>query len=137
VNRMHFRAAVGVVACVLALGLAGNADADPVNARHALTLTQDCGGATFDAVVNGNGEFMPAHELDGTRVFVPVQFLAFSGVYTDAQGRTYPESRGALPPKGSANPEGHPTLTCAYSIDLSFPDGSTFVGHGGVVGFIV
>jgi hypothetical protein len=35
--------------------------------------------------VNGHGEFVPAHELGGTRVFVPIQFLAFSGVYTDAQ----------------------------------------------------
>jgi hypothetical protein len=136
-NRIHLGAVIAVVAGVLALGLAASAGADPVNARDALLLTQDCGGTMFDAVVNGRGEFTPAHELGGTRVFVPLQFLAFSGVFTDAQGNTYPESRGALPPKGSANPEGHPILTCAYTIDLSFPDGSTFVGNGGVVGFIV
>lgn len=131
-------AALVLPGCVLALGLAAVASADPVNAPYAVPLTFDCGGDVFSAVVNVNGraEFLPAHELGGTRVLVPLQFLAFSGVITDAEGNTYPESRGALPPKGSANPQGHPIVTCAYSFNLSFSDGSTFVGNGSVIGFL-
>jgi hypothetical protein len=124
-----------LMGCVLALGRTAVATADPVAAPNAVPITLDCAG-TFSAVVNGNGEFVPAHELRGTRILVPLQFLAFSGVFTDPQGNTFPDARGPLPPKGSANPQGHPIVTCAYSIDVSFPDGSTFVGNGGVVGFI-
>ena len=54
--------------------LAAAASADPVNARNGLVLPANCDGQIVTVAVNGNGEFTPAHVVDGTAVFVPQAF---------------------------------------------------------------
>ena len=71
--------------------LAAAASADPVNARNGLVLPADCDGHTVTVAVNGNGEFTPAHVVDGTAVFVPQAFdLTFE--FTPTGGTTQSET---------------------------------------------
>ena len=50
------------------------ATADPTNAKSATHVTAICSGHPVMVVVNGNGEFTPAHVLDSTSVFIPTAF---------------------------------------------------------------
>jgi hypothetical protein len=55
--------------------LAQGAAADPINAKNSLTFPADCdNGQTVQVVVNGNGEFSPAHVVGSTAVFIPQAF---------------------------------------------------------------
>jgi hypothetical protein len=127
-------------AAILALSVtaltAGPASADPpVGARNAVPVTADCGEGPISAVVNGNSPWVPAHDLDSTNVFIPLQFGPTTGVFTDPTGTPHPFSDPASPPKGSANPAGRTIVDCTYHIDATFPDGSSLVVDGTVTGF--
>ena len=65
-----------VLACVTfaAAVIAPVAMADPVNAKNASQISAICNGNPIRVVVNGNGEFTPAHVIGSTSVFVPTAF---------------------------------------------------------------
>ncbi len=114
----------------------GTVSADPkVDQRNSLPVTLDCGGGPISAVANNVGNWRPALDLNSTGVFIPLQFNAGTGVFTDPDGNEFPFSDPPSPPKGSANPVGRTILHCSFHIDATFPDGSTFVVDGGVTGF--
>jgi hypothetical protein len=55
--------------------IGSGAAADPINAKNCLTFPATCdNGQTVQVVVNGNGEFNPAHVVGSTAVFSPQAF---------------------------------------------------------------
>lgn len=133
---LRLKFALGVVVALSMTALAaGPANADPLNAKNASPITLNCGGGDIDAVTNGNGGFTPAHDVDGTGVFVPVLFGPQTGVFTDPEGNEFPFSDDTFVAKGSANPHGRTILDCTFHADLTFPDGATLVVDGEVTGF--
>ena len=110
--------------------IAPTAGADPTNAKNAQLIQAVCGTDTFDVVVNGNGEFTPAHVIGSTSVFVPTAFdVTFT--FTPTGGSTMTEtdtSAKAAPIKN--------TITCAIPFQ-SFPSPvGTFTIEGSVTGFL-
>jgi hypothetical protein len=126
---------VAVFGLVLAAFAAGPAGADPSGAKFSLPVTATCGGTTVDALVNGNGAWVPAHDLDSTGVFIPIQFGPATGVFIDPGGGVNPINDPASPPKGNASPPGRTIVTCTYSIDHTFPDGGHLTVNGSVTGY--
>ena len=126
-RRLLVLVAVGVLAAVL---IAPTAGADPTNARNAQLLQAVCGTDTFNVVVNGNGEFTPAHVIGTTSVFIPTAFdVTFT--FTPTGGSTMTEtdtSAKAAPIKN--------TITCTIPFQ-SFPSPvGTFTIEGSVTGFL-
>jgi hypothetical protein len=112
--------------------------ADP---RHGEQISLTCGGTTYSVVVNGNGEFTPAHDLASTRVFVPHAFGPFTGTIYDASGAVV----ATFTEPGSVQGSGHQPndVSCTFRIsfvsdgsDPDVPAGDTFVGTGSVTGQI-
>jgi hypothetical protein len=136
--RLRVALAAVLVLAVAAL-TAGTASADPGGARNALSVTLNCGGAPINAVAVGAGNsiFTPAFDLDGTAVFIPLQFGPQTGVFTDPTGTQHPFSNQGSPPKGSANPPNETILDCTFHATGTFPDGSSVVVDGSVTGYIV
>lgn len=120
---------------VLATVGGGAALADPIGAKFERHVTLNCGGEPITVVVNGVGNWLPAHVLNSTKVFVPVQLLGESGVFTDPSGVPHPFSNPPGPPKGSADPQGRTIVACTFSADTKFPDGSSVIASGSLRGF--
>ena len=58
---------VMAVACLALAGvLVPVASADPIHAKNATQIDAICGGQSLTVVVNGNGEFTPAHVVSTT-----------------------------------------------------------------------
>jgi hypothetical protein len=127
--------------CVLALTLVlagvvvASATADPTGAKNSVPVTIHCGGTTYHAVVNGNGAWAPAHDLNSNAILIPVAFGVETGVFTDPGGTAHPFTNPARA-KGSSTPQGAPLVNCSYHIAASFPDGSSVVVDGTVTGFV-
>ena len=100
---MHRRLFIAAAATTLAVAvIAPVAGADPTNAKNATHLNATCGTQMVKVVVNGNGEFTPAHDVASTSVFIPTAFHT-TFTFTPAGGGT-PEvntdtSAKAAPPK--------------------------------------
>ena len=74
-RRLTLLALVALVVGVLAQG----ASAAPANAKNSMVVHATCAGTPLAVVVNGNGEWTPAHVIDSTSVFIPTAFdLTFS-----------------------------------------------------------
>jgi hypothetical protein len=118
-----------LAAAVLALAVfVPGASADPLNAKNSLAFPVDCGGQTVQVVVNGNGEFTPAHVVGSTAVFVP-QALDTTFEFTPTGGTTQTET------DTSSKPNVHGDLvTCSVDVTQSFPFG-TFHLFGTATGF--
>jgi hypothetical protein len=123
-----------VVALATALAAAATeaASADPTVAQTARLVTANCGGAQVEMVTNGNGDFHAGHDLNSTASFVPIA-VKDSGVFTDPAGSEHPFAHDEV--KGSSSPNGHPIVTCAFSVDRTFPDGAHLVANGTLTGF--
>ena len=126
-RRLLVLVAVGALAAVAIIPTAG---ADPTNAKNVLQLQGVCGTQTLTIVVNGNGEFAPAHVVGSTSVFVPTAFdITFT--FTPTGGSTETEvdtSAKAAPIKD--------TITCTIPFQ-SFPSPvGTFTIEGFVTGFV-
>jgi hypothetical protein len=105
------------------------ASADPLKAKNSLAFPATCDdGQTVQVVVNGNGEFAPAHVVGSTAVFVPQAFdLTFE--FTPTGGTTETET------DTSSKPNVHGDLvTCSFDVTQSFPEG-TFHLFGTATGF--
>jgi hypothetical protein len=118
-----------LAAAVLALAVfAPAASADPLNSKNSLAFPADCGGQTVRVVVNGNGEFTPAHVLGGTAVFVP-QALDVTFEFTPTGGPTQTET------DTSSKPNVHGDLvSCSFDVTQTFPGGSVHL-FGTATGF--
>jgi hypothetical protein len=127
----------------LSLGLAvpalgSTAYADP-KAGDAIPLT--CGATTYQVVVNGNGDWTPAHDVNSNLVFIPHWFGAFHGEVRDAQGVLVDQFDEPAGTQGSGKQKND--VSCTYRFhdvgdgsDPEFPAGYTFDGIGTVSGQI-
>lgn len=123
-----------LAAVVFALGVlvsgSAVAVAAPVNAKSASQITIVCPNGTYRAVVNGNGNFTAAHDINSNTVLIPIAFGEFigkiNGVVVDDEP---PLAKGnSVPPNGRMQ-------ECNYTFTAQTPDG-LFVGSGSVTGFI-
>jgi hypothetical protein len=121
---------VALFAIVLAV-FAQAASADPVNAKKSSPFIANCGGPNLMVVVNGNGEFTPAHVIGSTAVFIPTAFdLTFS--FTRIGGATESETDTSAKTHQPNN-----AVTCDLPAALNTftsPEG-TFTISGTVTGF--
>ena len=116
-----------VLGILMMAAFAQAAAADPINAKNATTFTASCNGQDVELVVNGAGNFTPAHVVGSTAVFVPAVFdLTFT--FTPPGGPTETETFTAA----KANPKGD--VTCDINISETTPEG-TFTAVGTVSGF--
>jgi hypothetical protein len=113
------RASIALTVAAIVIGaLAGAASADPVNAKTSLTFPASCPGQTVQVVVNGNGEFSPAHLVGSTAVFVPQAFdITFE--FTPTGGLTESETDTASKPNVHGD-----LVTCSFDVTQTFPFGT-------------
>jgi hypothetical protein len=120
---------IAFFAIVLAV-FAQSASADPLNAKSSAVFTANCGATQLRVVVNGNGEFTPAHVIGSTAVFIPTAFnLTFS--FTPTGGATQSETDTSAKAHQPSN------VTCELPAALNTftsPEG-TFTLSGTVTGF--
>jgi hypothetical protein len=125
------RTSVALVVAASVMGVFATAvSADPVNSKSSLTFPATCdNGQTVDVVVNGNGEFSPAHVVGSTTVFVPQAFdLTFE--FTPTGGQTMSESNTASKPNVHGD-----LVTCSFDTTQTFPDGTLHL-FGTATGFL-
>jgi hypothetical protein len=109
--------------------LAHGAAADPLNAKNSFSFPATCGGQTVQLVVNGNGEFTPAHVVGSTALFIPEAFnvtfeFTLPGEPTQSETDT------------SSKPNVHGDLvTCSFDVTQTFPEGGTIHLFGTATGF--
>ena len=135
---MHAAKPLGlVVAAGLALGVAAApAGAGPV--KETVPLVCD-NGRTYTAVLNGNGEFTPARDVDSNSVFVPLSFGEFSFTITDSQGNVLDSDTEPGVAKGQSGKNAKNTITCTFSFtgtEVVEGETLTFTGGGSVTGYI-
>jgi hypothetical protein len=120
-------AVLGAAVLALAVFVPG-ASADPLNAKNSFAFPATCDGQTVQVVVNGNGEFSPAHVVGSTAVFVP-EALDLTFEFTPTGGTTETET------DTSSKPNVHGDLvTCSFDVTQTFPEGS-FHLFGTATGF--
>src|SRR5215212_5113426 len=108
--------------------LAQGAAADPINAKNSFSFPATCDGRTVQLVVNGNGEFTPAHVVGSTAVFIPEAFnvtFEFTLPGEPTQSETDTSSKH--------NVHGD-LVTCSFDVTQTFPEG-TFHLFGSATGF--
>ena len=108
-----------VVAGGVAAGLfAVPATADPINAKNTTVITLFCDNSQtpYQVVVNGNGQFTPAHVLGSNAVFVPVAFGEITGTAVPSGAPAFV----APPTTKGQSASGHKNLTTC-SFQTSFP----------------
>jgi hypothetical protein len=126
-RRLFALVAGGALAAAL---IAPSAGADPTNARNAQQLRAVCDTETVYVVVNGNGEFTPAHLIESTSVFIPTRF-EITSTFTPTGGSTETETDMSAKAAPLQN-----TITCEIPFQsFDFPFG-TFTIEGFVTGFL-
>ncbi|MGY1617216.1 hypothetical protein ACI797_10775 [Geodermatophilus sp. SYSU D00691] len=128
----------------LVVGLASAASADPKGDVFSLT----CGGATYEIVVAGNGQWTPAHVIGSTEIFVPVTIGDFTFEAELPTGEVIEASLPGFEAKGNGNAAGpQEDQTCTFTasetlaeavVDPDFgelPAGTTVTFSGVVTGF--
>jgi len=113
-----------------ALAIASTAGADPTNAKNALQLQAVCGTQILTVVVNGNGEFTPAHVIgSSTSVFIPTA-LNITFTFTPTGGSTETETDTST--KAAQVKD---TITCEIPLQSFTSPFGTFTIAGRVTGF--
>ena len=126
-RRLLVAAACAAVVAAVVIPIAG---ADPGNAKNSALIRAVCGGRTVTVVVNGNGEFTPAHDVNSTAVFVPTAFnVTFT--FTPAGGSPMAETDTSAKNGPIQN-----TVTCSIPLQTLFsgPQGTGTI-QGTVTGF--
>jgi hypothetical protein len=119
------------IACLVFAGvIVPVATADPTNAKNATQISATCSGQPITVVVNGNGEFTPAHVIGSTSMFIPTAFNT-TFTFTPTGGQPMSEtdtSAKAAPIKN--------TVTCTIPLQTLFsgPEGTATI-QGTVTGF--
>jgi hypothetical protein len=95
------------------------ASADPLNAKNSLAFPATCdNGQAVEVVVNGQGEFTPAHVVGSTAVFIR-QASDITFEFTPTGGTTESET------DTSSKPHVHGDLvTCGFDMTQSLPFGT-------------
>ena len=105
------------------------ASADPLKAKNSLAFPATCDdGQTVQVVVNGNGEFTPAHVVGSTAVFVP-QILDTTFEFTPTGGTTQTETDSASKPNVHGD-----LVTCSVDVTQTLPFGTIHL-FGTATGF--
>jgi hypothetical protein len=114
---------------LLLAAFAQGAAADPINSKNSLTFPATCdNGQTVQVVVNGNGEFSPAHIVGSTAVFIPQAFdLTFE--FTPPGGPTESMTDTASKPNVHGD-----LVTCSIDTTQTFPFGTLHL-FGTATGF--
>ena len=113
----------GGLAAVLALALGAPTAAQADPGRNGDTLALTCGGQTYEVVIAGRGTWLPAHDVNSNRIFVPTTFGEGSGtvtvIATDEVIDMFTD-----PPlwKGKATKERRTSVDCTYSSSFTFYD---------------
>jgi hypothetical protein len=116
-------------AAVLALAVfVPAAGADPSHAKGSLSFVAICDGQPVPVVVNGNGNFTPAHVTDRTSVFVP-QALEITFEFTPTGGQTQTTTSTST----KANAHGD-LVTCTFDTTQTNPFGTLHL-FGSATGF--
>ncbi len=113
-----------------AVAIAPTAGADPTHARNSLQLQAVCGTQTYNVVVNGNGEFTPAHLIGSKSVFIPTAFNITS-TFTPTGGSTMTETDTSAKAAPLQN-----TITCTIPFQSFSSPFGTFTIQGTVTGFL-
>jgi hypothetical protein len=100
----------------------------PDRRQSNFSFPADCGGQTVQFVLNGNGDFTPAHVVGSTTVYV-VQSFNVTFEFTPTGGETMSET--AARSKGNVHGE---LVTCTFDVRQSVLDG-TFTFFGTATGF--
>ena len=117
-----------VLGILLVAALVQAAAADPSGAKNSFTFPARCDGQTVQFVVNGNGEFTPAHVVGSTAMFIPEIFdVTFQ--FTPPGGPTETETDTS----SKHNVHGD-LVTCGFDIAQTAPEG-TFRLFGTATGF--
>ena len=131
--RLGLAATTGIVLAGMSMSAAA---ADPTGAPSSTVIHLTCGGEEFQAVVNGNGAWGPAHDLGSNTVLVPVSFGEAHFTLTNANGDVLDESTDPPRVKGAGR---HADLDCTYVGSGTFEDPElgvlTFTFSGDVSGF--
>ena len=104
--------------------------ADPTNAKNAARISAMCSGHTVMVVVNGNGEFTPAHVIGSTSMFIPTAFnITFTFTPTGGNPMSETDTSSKAAPIT-------PTTTCTIPLQTLFsgPEGTATI-QGTVTGF--
>jgi len=120
-----------LVACgaLAALAIAPTVGADPTNAKNSQQLQAVCGTQILTVVVNGNGEFTPAHLIDSTSVFIPTSFdITFT--FTPTGGSTMTETDTS-----AKTAQLQDTIDCTIPFQSFTSPFGTFTIEGTVTGF--
>ena len=106
------------------------AAADPINAKNSTQIRAICNGQAVMVVVNGNGEFTPAHVIGSTSVFIPTAFDT-TFTFTPTGGSPMAETDTSSKKAPIA-----PTTTCTIPLQTLFsgPEGTATI-EGTVTGF--
>jgi hypothetical protein len=113
-----------------ALAIAPTAGADPTNAKNSQQLQAVCGTQTYTVVVNGNGEFTPAHLIGSSSVFIPTAFdITFT--FTPTGGSTMTETDTSAKAAPLQN-----TIDCEIPFQSFSSPFGTFTIEGTVTGFL-
>jgi hypothetical protein len=113
-----------------AMAIAPTAGADPTNAKNSQQLQAVCGTQTYTVVVNGNGEFTPAHLIGSTSVFIPTAFdITFT--FTPTGGSTETETDMSAKAAPLQN-----TIDCEIPFQSFSSPFGTFTIEGTVTGFL-
>jgi len=123
-------ALVALFAIVLAV-FAQAASADPVNAKKSSPFIANCGGPNLMVVVNGNGEFTPAHVIGSTAMFIPT---AFNVTFTFTPTGGSPESETDTSAKAH-QPSNAVTCDLPAALNTFTSPEGTFTISGTVTGF--
>jgi hypothetical protein len=121
-----------VVACLALMTavMVPVAAADPTNAKGAVQISAMCSGQPVMVVVNGGGEFAPAHVIGSTSVFIPTAFnLTFTFTPTGGSPMSEVDTASKAAPISG-------TTTCTIPLQTLFsgPEGTVTI-QGTVTGF--
>ena len=122
---------------VLALAAVGQpASADPKG--DVVTIACD-NGNTYSAVVKGNGDWTPAHDLASNTILVPTAFGESTFTITDSEGNVIDSETDPGSTKGHANKPRKTSTDCTFSFGGTEEDPDlgtlTFSATGTVSGF--
>ena len=136
IRRLSIAIIAPTAAVVAATALAGPAAADP---SHGLVAQATCSdGNSYDVVVAGNGNYMPAHVVTSTQVFKPVAFGQFTTTVTDPDGIVISTETNEAIAQGGGKVLAHNRkayLDCTVTFGLVTPEGLTISVTGTVTGF--
>jgi hypothetical protein len=126
------------VALAVPTSFGSSALADP---KKGDVIPLTCGSTTYHVIVNGNGDYTPAHDVDSNLMFIPHAFGVFHGEIRDPSGAVVDSFDEPASTQGSGKQKND--MHCTYVFhqvsdgsDPDVPAGYTFDGTGSVTGQI-